>query len=171
LREYWDVYDAKGNKIAGKRSVRGKHDLGFNEYHLVVYVWIIDDNNRIVISKRQKGRSFEDSWECTGGCALSGDTSLSAAMREVREELGLVLDSSKGHLFKRYLRNYPPGAKAICDVWVFRQNFDESQFSLQIEEVSDAKIVSLSELKELISEQELEKRYPYFDRLIEKYCT
>ena len=111
MREYWDVYDAHGKKIEGKRSVRGRHDLAPNEYHLVVYVWIINDKNEFIISKRQKGRTFAGSWECTGGCALSGDTSLSAAMREVREELGLTLDSSKGERFKRYLRNYPAGAK------------------------------------------------------------
>ena len=170
MREYWDVYDAKGNKLEGRRSVRGRHDLGFNEYHLVVYVWIINNKNEIIVSKRQKGRTFEDSWECTGGCALSGDTSLSAALREVKEELGLALDSSKGELFRRYLRNYPPGAKAICDVWVFRQNFTADQFKLQIEEVSEARIVTVSELKELMSEEEIRTRYPYFDKLIEKYC-
>lgn len=170
LPEYWDVYDAKGNKLAGRRSVRGKHDLGYNEYHLVVYVWIINDKNEIIISKRQKGRTFENSWECTGGCALCGDTSLSAALREVNEELGLTLDAKKGELFKRYLRNYPPGAKAICDVWVFRQNFEESQFKIQLEEVSEARIVSAAQLRELISESELKSRYPYLEKLLEKYC-
>lgn len=170
MREYWDVYDARGNKIEGRRSVRGRHDLAPNEYHLVVYVWIINDKNEFIISKRQKGRTFAGSWECTGGCALAGDTSLSAAMREVHEELGLKLDSSKGEHFKRYLRNYPAGAKAICDVWVFRQNFSESDFELQIEEVSEARIVTVSEMINIMKNDDLGKRYPYLPKLIEKYC-
>ena len=171
MREYWDVYDKNGNVIKGKVSIRGKHDLGPSEYHLVVYVWIINDKNEVIISKRQKGRAFEGSWECTGGCAQKGDTSLTAALREVSEELGLTLDPSKGELFKRYLRNYPAGAKAICDVWVFKQNFTKEQLVLQESEVSDAKFVGLEELKNTSSGNDISKRYPYINELIEKYCS
>ena len=170
MPEYWDVYDAKGNIIPGRMSVRGKHDLRYNEYHLVVYVWIINDDKEIIISRRQAGRTFANSWECTGGCALCGETSLSAALREVHEELGLDLDPESGELFRRYLRNYPPGAKAICDVWVFRQNFTTDQFKLQLEKVSEARIVSADDLRKIISADEIKNRYPYLDRLLEKYC-
>ena len=170
MPEYWDVYDAKGNKLPDRRSVRGKHDLKYNEYHLVVYVWIINDKKEIIISRRQAGRTFANSWECTGGCALCGESSLTAALREVNEELGLKLDPDRGELYKRYLRNYPAGAKAICDVWVFRQNFTPDQFSLQIEEVSEARIVSREELKRLIDSDEIKSRYPYLTGLLDIYC-
>lgn len=169
MQEYWDVYDRNGNVIKGKVSVRGRHDLGPSEYHLVVYVWIINDNDEVIISKRQKGRAFEGSWECTGGCALKGDSSQSAALREVREELGLELDASKGELFKRYLRNYPAGAKAICDVWVFRQSFTRDQLVLQESEVSDAKFISFTELRKMVVSHDLARRYPYINELITKY--
>ena len=170
MREYWDVYDQYGNIIKGRTSIRGRHDLGPEEYHLVVYIWIINDKNEIIISRRQKGRAFEGSWECTGGCALKGDDSLSAALREVREELGLKLDPENGELFKRYLRNYPAGAKAICDVWVFRQNFSAEDFVLQEEEVSQAKLVSVQELKRMAASGDFSKRYPYIVKLLDKYC-
>ena len=170
MRELWDVYDARGNIIPGRTSVRGRHDLGPGEYHLVVYVWIINDKNEIIISRRQKGRTFEGSWECTGGCAIKGDTSKSAALREVNEELGLSLDPEKGELYKRYLRNFPVGARAICDVWVFRQNFTNEQFKLQIEEVSEAKIITVSEMRKLMKEEQLGMRYPYLEALLSKYC-
>lgn len=170
MQELWDVYDSQGNKINGRVSVRGMHDLGRTEYHLVVYVWIINRDNKLIISKRQKGRTFGGSWECTGGCVLMGESSLEAAVREVKEELGLELDPSNGEHFKRYLRNYPIGAKAICDVWVFRQDFDSNDFKLQVEEVSQAKFVSKSELKSHFKSGEFIKRYPYINKLIEKYC-
>ena len=112
-KELWDVYDAKGNVIKGKVAVRGKHSLEKNEYHLVVFVWILNDKNEIIISKRQKGKSFEGMWECTGGCAMRGDSSLTAALREVKEELGLTLVKENGERFKRYIRDYPPGGRSF----------------------------------------------------------
>ncbi len=171
MGELWDVYDKNGNKIKGRVSIRGRHDLGIKEYHLVVYVWIINDKNEIILSRRQKGRAFEGSWECTGGCAVRGDSSVAAALREVKEELGITLDPNKGHLFKRYLRNYPAGAKAICDVWVFQQNFSLEELVLQEEEVSDVKRVTAMELKKMCQSGSFLKRYPYIDQLLAKYCN
>ena len=41
----------------------------------------------------------EEKWETTGGSALAGDDSLTAALRETKEELGIDLDPQKGVLF------------------------------------------------------------------------
>ena len=169
-KELWDVYRADGTKVDGKISVRGHHDLMKNEYHLVVYVWIINDKNEIIISKRQKGKTFEGVWECTGGCAQMGDTSLQAALREVKEELGLDLDPQKGERFKRYVRKFPKGASALCDVWVFRQNFELSDISVQTEEVSEAKIIPMTEFIEMMANVKSCRRYKYVSELYEKYC-
>lgn len=171
MKELWDIYDADGNVISDRVSERGKHDLGPNEYHLVVFAWIINDKNEFIISRRQRGKIFAGKWECTGGCALAGDSSVGAAVREVSEELGLTLDPSDGELFKRYKRNYPHGACAICDVWVFRKNFEMSDISLQIEEVSEAKFVSPEELLTIFGSASYKKRYEYLPELVEKYTA
>lgn len=170
MRELWDVYDGAGNRIDGRVSVRGKHDLRDFEYHMVVYVWIINDRNQIIISKRQKGKPFEGAWECTGGCVQRGEGSLEAAVREVHEELGLTLDPADGKLFCRYKRNYPKGAKALCDVWVFRRNFALSDLVLQKEEVSAAKMISAEELREMLRDTKFGKRYTYLSDLLDVYC-
>lgn len=170
MQELWDVYNSQGQKINGRVSIRGMHDLGRNEYHLVVYVWIITGDKKIILSKRQKGRNFGGVWECTGGCVLMGENSLEAALREVREELGLLLKPENGEHFKRYLRAYPIGAKAICDVWVFRQDFDEGDLKLQTEEVSEVRFVKTEELMTYFRAGEFIQRYPYINKLLEKYC-
>lgn len=167
--ELWDVYDGHGRKIVGRVSRRGQHDLRDGEYHLVVYIWIINDKNEIIISRRQKGKAFEGRWECTGGCAKQGDTSLSAAIREVGEELGLSLDPKRGELYTRYLRDYPAGARAICDVWVFRQNFSPDQFCLQSAEVSDVRIISRVDLERMSRRSDF-SRYFYLRKMLRKYC-
>ena len=46
MKEFWDVYDADGNLISDRVKERGKHDLAPDEYHLVVFAWIINDKSR-----------------------------------------------------------------------------------------------------------------------------
>lgn len=171
MKEFWDIYNADGNVIPGHVTERGKHELRPGEYHLVVFAWIINDKNEFIISRRQKGKIFAGKWECTGGCALAGETSVGAAVREVSEEIGLTLDPSDGELFKRYKRNYPHGACAICDVWVFRGNFELSDMTLQTEEVSEARLVSAQELLELFGSAPYKRRYEYLPELVEKYTS
>lgn len=171
MRELWDVYDKNGNLIHGRVSVRGHHDLRDGEYHLVVYVWIINDDGKIILSRRQKGKTFAGAWECTGGCAQQGEDSLTAALREVNEELGLSLELENGHFYTRYRRNYPKGARALCDVWVFRQNFALSDLTPQKEEVSEVKLVGQKELLAMLSEQDFYKRYPYLRHLLRKWVN
>ncbi|MBR7097811.1 MAG: NUDIX domain-containing protein [Clostridia bacterium] len=164
--ELWDVYDVAGNLISDRVSVRGKHDLKDHEYHLIVHVWIIRSDGRVILSRRQKGKTFAGAWECTGGCVRQGEDSLSAALREVREELGLELDPALGENYFRCRRNYPHGAKALCDVWVFKQDFEEDDFTLQEDEVSDVQLVSGFRLRKMMNSGEFRKRYPYLPRLL-----
>ena len=171
MRELWDVYGEDYRKINGKIVQRGKHDLGAHEYHLVVYAWIVQDDGRVVISRRQKGKSFSGSWECTGGCAKAGEDSQNAILREVEEELGITLQKHNGTLYKRYKRRYPAGAKAICDVWIFHQNVSLDDFTLQTDEVSDVKIISFDELLEMHERGAFKKRYFYLEEMIEALRT
>lgn len=170
VREAWDVYGEDFMPINGRIAYRGRHDLGAHEYHLVVYAWIISDDNRIILSKRQKGKSFSGLWECTGGCAKAGEDSKSAVLREVSEELGITLDPVSGELYRRYKRHYPVGAKAICDVWIFRQNIDISLIVPQKEEVSEVRTVSAEELLSMHKNGAFKKRYLYVEDMLEKFC-
>jgi len=166
LREYWDVYGEDYRKIDGKIAIRGKHDLGLHEYHLVVYAWIVSSDGRVIISRRQKGRSFGGTWECTGGCAKAGEDSKTAVLREVKEELGITLKEENGRLYKRYKRRYPVGAKAICDVWVFHQDISPNEFHLQTDEVSDVKTVTFEELLDMQLRGAFKKRYFYLEDML-----
>lgn len=71
-------------------------------------------------------------WETTGGSALQGDDSLTAALREVKEETGLTLDPENGECILSYRRS-----DAFTDVWLFTQDFDLEKVVLQEGETSD----------------------------------
>lgn len=169
MHEVWDVYGEDYLPIKGRIAVRGKHDLGIHEYHLVVYAWIISSDNKVIISRRQKGKSFGGSWECTGGCAKAGEDSQTAVLREVSEELGLNLKPEEGRLYKRYKRLYPIGAKAICDVWVFRRDVSLEELVVQNDEVSEVKIISCEELLDMQNRGVFRKRYPYIEEMLKEH--
>lgn len=90
MEEIWDIYDENRN-LTGKTIKRAEYinKIKENEYHLVVHIWIKNDNNEWLISKRTPNKHFPLLWECTGGSALAGEESLTAALREVKEELGI----------------------------------------------------------------------------------
>ena len=137
--ELWDLYDENRN-ATGKLHKRGTL-IPSGYYHLVVHIWIINQDGKFLITKRSANKGFPNMWECTSGSALAGDNSLTAAMREVREETGLELDQHKGALVLTARKS-----DYFRDVWVFRQSFDLSDVKLQPMETVDKRFAGKEEI-------------------------
>lgn len=143
--ELWDIYDANRVKT-GRMHERGK-PLPEGEYHLVVSIWIVNNRQEILIAKRHPDKHYPNLWECPGGSALAGESSLEAALREVNEEIGIDLSSCNGKLEKseRRLHNFR-------DIWLFTHDFSIEDTVLQPEEVIDAKWVTILELESMFND-------------------
>ncbi len=142
MQEMWDIYDSTRRRT-GKLHERGK-PLGVGEYHLVVQIWIINDEGKYLISQRHPSKSYPMYWEATGGAVIAGENSLHGAIREVQEELGLTLDSSMGQLmFHETHRN------VFADIWLYRSNAKIEDLKLQSCEVVDAKWASAEEIEQM----------------------
>ncbi len=88
--ELWDILDEDGN-ATGRTIMRG-NELKEDEYHLVVHIWIINNKGEILIQKRSEHLEFAPGvWATTGGSAIKGEDSITAACRETKEELGIVM--------------------------------------------------------------------------------
>ena len=86
--EKWDIIDEKGNPT-GKVTLRGRAILRSGEYHLVVHIWIVSDDGKILLQKRSESKKLmPGEWAATGGAAVSGEDSFTAASRELSEEIG-----------------------------------------------------------------------------------
>lgn len=141
MKEVWDLYDSKRNKT-GCTVERGKTiPEGF--YHLVVSVWIINNRGEYLLSQRHPDKSYPLRWECTGGAVLSGEDSFDGALREVNEELGIILNPKDGRRISRICREQ---TQDLYDVWVFYIDADISDITLQETEVVDVKWVTCEEL-------------------------
>lgn len=66
------------------------------------------------------------------GAAVAGEDAVTAAVREVREELGIVLDPEKGRLYKSYTYPHSDGSgAAYITVWIFREEVELEDVMLQ----------------------------------------
>ena len=140
--ELWDIYDEDGEKT-GRIQRRGD-PFREGDRHLCVHVWVRNLSGDYLLTKRAPGKAMPGLWECTGGSAISGESSLDAALREVREETGLRLDPEKGQLLFRMSKDH-----YHCDVWRFRQNFDLEDVVLQPGETADARLAPARTIRRL----------------------
>ena len=162
--EKWDILNADGEPI-GKTTLRGKCNLKTGEYHLVVHIWMVSSKGEFLIQRRSENKKLmPGEWAATGGAAISGEDSYTAANRELYEELGIP--SNKQTLIKlaRIKRR-----NSLLDVWFINTNIQESRLRLQQDEVAEARWVSRDVLKEMIKNGEFHNYgKEYFDILFEK---
>ena len=146
--ELWDVLDENGHKT-GKVVERG-NPMNKGEYYLVVFILIKNTDGRFLISKRSENKPGANLWETPGGAAIAGETSIQAALREVKEELGISLQEEKGIFLKRLI--FETTNSWLADIWVFNDDINISDIVLQVEEVSDVKLATKDEIFDLIQE-------------------
>lgn len=128
--ELWDVYDENRN-LTGRLHRRGD-PMEPGDYHLVVEAWMRNSAGEYLLTKRSPNKGFPNMWESTGGSALAGEDSLTAVLREVKEETGLTLDPDRGQRVLSLHRG-----DNFKDIWLFRQDFDLADVVLQPGETTD----------------------------------
>ena len=139
--EYWDLYNKNKEKL-NKIHKRGD-PIPSGEYFLAVNVWIINDKNEMILTKRHPDKFWPLKWECTGGAVISGEDSYTGAIREVEEEIGIKL-KTKGEIIETIvLKEY------IKDIYVFRENIDIKETKLEKGSVIDIKWVTIEEFEKM----------------------
>ena len=143
--EIWDIVDSDGVPT-GKTTVRGHMHFEKGEYHLVVHIWVIDSGNRLLIQQRAAHKQpMPGEWAATGGSAIAGESSRQAACRELYEELSIAADPVELQLAARRIRK-----NAVNDIWYLRRDVALETLSLQKEEVSAVRWVSMQQLQNMV---------------------
>lgn len=162
MKEIWDLYD-KDRNITSLSQIRGEV-IPNGYYHLVVHVWIKNNKGYYLISQRSASREKDPlMWECVGGSALKGEDSLSAALREVHEEVGVVLDSEKGKVICTKLREQ---FQDIVDIWLFEYDGEININNATTDEVAQFLWMSKKEIMVLADSGKLLKNLLYFFDII-----
>ncbi len=143
--EKWDILNAQGTPT-GKTVVRGRTFLRPGEYHLVVHIWIVSSSGQLLIQKRSKEKKLmPGEWAATGGSAISGESSLNAAKRELAEELGIKARENELRFIKRIKRR-----NSLVDVWFILCDTPAENLTLQKGEVALARWVDTKTFSEMV---------------------
>ena len=151
--EEWDIYD-KNLKKTGRTCVRGKYKLKEGEYHLVVHIWILTNDGKILLTQRAENKETDPlKWEGQGGSVLKGEDSLTGAKREIKEEIGLNFKKEQLKIFRTERRDhYHDFFKAYYTI-IDKDEIEKIQFTDG--EVIDKKLVTIEEFNNLFEEGEI----------------
>ena len=90
--EFWDAYNEQCEIIDGITLIRGEK-IPDGIYHLVSDIIVKHADGSYLLMQRDKEKQFGGMWEATaGGSALSGEDAITCAIRELREETGIISD-------------------------------------------------------------------------------
>ena len=145
MAEYWDIYDENWNKT-GALHRRGD-PFGPGERHMGVEIWTLDEQGRVLLTRRDLRKHFGGLWECPGGSALAGEDSRTAVRRELREETGLDIGGAEPELLGTTVYE-----EEFVDTYAVRLPFALADVRLQEGETTDARLASFDEVERAVLE-------------------
>ena len=153
--EIWDAYDSSFNKIEGKSLIRGEA-IPDNMFHLVCDILVRHTDGSYLLMRRDARKPYGGMWEASaGGSALAGETPLQCAVRELREETGIVSDRIVQVGIVRGISSFY--AEFICTT-----DCDKHSVALQEGETTDYRWVSKEELLAMTPEELITHRIQRF---------
>jgi len=165
--EVWDIYDEKRN-LTGRTCIRGQA-MAEGENHLVVEVWVMNDQHQLLVTKRHPNKNNGSLWECTGGAAVAGENSLQAVRRELYEETSLVMKENDFILIEEAIHGE---WNTFLDTYVCHTTAEISQMHWQETEVVDGRFVTLEEFEVMIAQgivvPSVVKRYQMFKERLQR---
>lgn len=158
MAEYLDLFD-RDRRPLNRVHLRGI-PIPENCFYQAVQIWIGNDEGRFLISKRHPDRPLPLLWETAGGCVSAGESSLRGAVRELSEELGIVLPEEKFHLLRTV---FTEEIHQFKDVYFVRWNGTTEALRLQEAEVVDARWADFAEILQLKREERFVPGTGYFE--------
>ncbi len=158
--ERYDVYDLD-RRLTGRTCLRGEAHPD-TDCQLVIHVCLFNSRGQLLIQQRDRSKqSYPEYWDVSvGGGVLAGETPRQAAVREVREELGLEIEA--------------PGAAAVTlsfaggfdDYYILDCDAPVEALCLQPGEVQDARWATKEEILAMLAEGSFAPFWPSFIELL-----
>ena len=147
--EMWDLLDSDGNSL-GIKHARGE-TLPKGTYHRTVEIFTVNSQGRLLVTLRDPNKeTYPDMWEFTGGSVITGEASMTAAIRELQEETGIAKTADEMIFLMTNT-----GHTALMDIYLTFCDMEISELTLQPGETVDAKWVTFGKFEEMIANGEV----------------
>ncbi len=173
--ELIDVLDENGVKTGEILSRNEIHKRGL--WHRSIVVAIINEKNEILLQQRSKEKDKNAGmWDISvAGHISTGQDALSAAAREINEEVSISLGYNVDIKSFRYMFSYRTQQKfsddyienQFYDFFILRkEDLDIKNIKMQESEVQAIKFVTINELINMCDKKIIVARQPIYDELI-----
>ena len=140
------IYNENGEDT-GKVVTRGEYTLADGEFMLAA-VMIVRIGEKVLITKRDKNKSFAGMWEFPGGAVHADEDSKAGGIRELKEETGITVATDK---FNYLGQLNIDGSSLLMDVYDVEANphLKLKDIKLQPGETAEAKILTVDQIDEM----------------------
>ena len=149
--EYIDIFDENNNPTGEIKEKQKAHEDG--NFHRTAHVWIINDNNELLLQKRSASKkSHPNCWDISGaGHIRAGESVTKGAIRELKEELGVEVEEKDLQYIStikstKNLKNMEFGY-----VYLLRCNKKIEDYIFEDKEVSEVKYVYFEDLEKMVA--------------------
>ena len=157
MDELIDVLDEFGNKTG---IVKKKSDIKRDgDFHRAISVLIFDEDNNVLIQKRSSSKKFfANLWSVfLKGHIQAGETPIDACIREIYEEIGLVVNPDDltylYTIFEEH-RDNDYIERIFFDTFFLKMRFKLSDITIQEEEVAQVKLIPVDDLISLFENKD-----------------
>ena len=167
--ELIDIVDKNGNITGQIMDKEEAHDK--NLLHNEIAVFIINDKKQILLQKRSPNKRFSpNKWALCAGHVDAGESLESAALRELKEEVGVAFSINELKSFAERTFTIRELDSHITYHYYVKTNLQESDFVIQKEELSEVKWFNIEDVLTMIKEKDestifKEKYIPLFEEL------
>ena len=155
MSEIWDLVDKNGQLLGIKWPRENHANIPEGCYHPCVEVWV-RVGDKVLLARRHPNKSDGLKYDAPGGAVVSGEGLLDAAVRELFEEVGILAKVEE----LTYLGAITGRKGYAVSYLLTLEELPDLQF--QPTEVIGYKLVTRSELQEMIDELCMECRKRYF---------
>lgn len=138
----FDIVNEDGSNAGYQASREEVHKKGL--WHKTVHVWVMNSKGHLLLQKRTMTKeTFPGYWDIScAGHIDAGEIPLRAAVRELEEELGFIVDEKELVYLFSVIQNFSFGNPPVIDneiieVFLLHKDFIISKINYNKDEISD----------------------------------
>ena len=137
--------------------------------HKEVIVFVVNDNNEVLLQKRSANKKhFPNKWTVLSGHVEDfDDTFEAAAVRELKEEIGLTVNISELKYLTENEVIKEDNSKHITKYYSIISNKQEDEYTIQTEELSEVKWYSCNDFVNMMENND--ERVVFSPKILEVF--